>query len=214
MNKKIKLSLLLSSLLVTSFTVNASEFSYNTVNFEDKDEDEMFLQYRPSDRVNIQGYEKDAAYTQELTLTDNRAGLKPNEPQALVSQRDLNILERFEWLRILHIENLSKLNKYRPTRKLPEGLSNLTKLKDFRIDHSNFSTPFPDNIGVLTSLKCLVVQVSKFQEGFFPSRIGQLTNLVRLDFLEHNFVGELPKELGKLTNLVKLSITYGDLEGP
>ena len=47
-----------------------------------------------------------------------------------------------------------------------------------------------------------------------PARVGQLTQLARLDVSDNSLTGSIPRELGALTHLVELRLNNNQLTGP
>eukprot|EP00298_Acanthocystis_sp_HF-20_P013587 c20422_g1_i2.p1 GENE.c20422_g1_i2~~c20422_g1_i2.p1 ORF type:complete len:899 (+),score=272.49 c20422_g1_i2:41-2737(+) len=71
--------------------------------------------------------------------------------------------------------------------------------------------PLPTTIGKLSGLKFFVLDT--FPVHSMPSEIGQLTNLVYLDFANSNIKGSIPSELGNLSILEHLGFRNNGFSG-
>ena len=78
-------------------------------------------------------------------------------------------------------------------------LSNLFKLA---LGGCNLTGPIPSEIGLLTKLRYLYLEMNQFT--FLPSNIGSLVNLNVLSLNDNDIQGVLPSEIGGLTKLGSL----------
>jgi Leucine-rich repeat (LRR) protein len=136
-------------------------------------------------------------------------------------------LEKLYWL---YLSNCSLGGR------IPEGLGNLTLLKNLELSYNQFSGEIPGDIVKLKNLWQLELYFN-FLTGTLPVGFGNLTSLVNLDasgnslqgnisevrllkniaslqLYENQFTGEIPEELGEFNKLVEFSIFRNKFTGP
>ena len=95
---------------------------------------------------------------------------------------------------------------------LPNGISDLSKLKVLRIRGHEIRGPIPDDFGKLNGIEVLDLRDNQLA-GPIPDVLGSLPNLRELNLSGNSFRGFIPPELGNLQNLEKLDLGNNDLVG-
>lgn len=96
---------------------------------------------------------------------------------------------------------------------LPTDMPSLPELETLDLSNNpSLSGALPENIGILTNLKSLVLVGCNFS-GPIPESIGSLSNLKNLFLNSNRFTGSIPRSIGQLSNLVWLDVTDNQLTG-
>ncbi|KAK3425676.1 hypothetical protein EUGRSUZ_F02182 [Eucalyptus grandis] len=100
------------------------------------------------------------------------------------------------------------------TGKFPMSVFNLTNLESLNFNENDRFEPWrlPETISQLSKLKSLILMTC-MAEGRIPPSIGNMTSLVDLELGGNYLVGPIPKELGLLKNLKQLELYYNQLNG-
>ena len=96
---------------------------------------------------------------------------------------------------------------------LPNGMSDLPKLKVLRIRGHEIRGPIPEDFVNLSSLEVLDLSDNQL-DGPIPDVLGDLPNLRELDLSGNAFRGLIPPELGNLSTLEKIDLGNNELVGP
>ena len=78
---------------------------------------------------------------------------------------------------------------------------------------NNLSDSIPTEIGDLTDLSSLRLDLNKSIRGSIPETIGDLTNLNILNLERNQLKGNIPPEIGNLTKLTFLNLSSNELKG-
>ncbi|OMO86386.1 hypothetical protein CCACVL1_09608, partial [Corchorus capsularis] len=112
---------------------------------------------------------------------------------------------------VCHVEMIV-LNANNLTGKLPQSLTNLTKLTELRISSNNFTGKIPDFFPSWKQLQKLEIQASGF-EGPIPPSISNLSNMYELRISDLNGgVSELPY-LRNMNSLFRLMVRSCNISG-
>ena len=95
---------------------------------------------------------------------------------------------------------------------IPSDIGNLTNLTRLNLEVNQFRGEIPIEIVNLMNLTTLALQENQLI-GSIPSDIGNLTNLTALYLSDNLLTGEIPSEIGKLTNLMGLYLSNNQLTG-
>lgn len=101
---------------------------------------------------------------------------------------------------------------YPEGRTFPVSLTRLKKLRELRLNNSNFGGRLPDNMGDMSALEMFYGYSNKF-EGNIPVSMSTLPNLVLINLAMNKMSGEISPELGKTTNLRVLNISENGFTG-
>ncbi|XWS24033.1 hypothetical protein CRYUN_Cryun28dG0066500 [Craigia yunnanensis] len=94
-----------------------------------------------------------------------------------------------------------------------KSLENMTNLSVLSLGDNPFDrTPFPNQILKLKKLNWLYL-ANCSMEGKIPAAIGDLTELIDLEFQYNSLSGEIPVEIGKLHKLWQLELYSNELTG-
>ncbi|KAK6932052.1 Leucine-rich repeat [Dillenia turbinata] len=78
------------------------------------------------------------------------------------------------------------------------------------ISHNQFSSYFPDQLGLLTGLHVLNIAGNNFS-GSLPTSVADISSLSALDISQNNFTGPLPDNLP--SSLQSFNVSYNDFSG-
>lgn len=81
------------------------------------------------------------------------------------------------------------------------------------LNFNNLTGSLPSELGDLSELQVLNLQVNNSLVGTIPPQLGNLVNLQELRLNDCELMGEIPPEIGNLTNLKFLSIGVNQLTG-
>jgi len=97
---------------------------------------------------------------------------------------------------------------------IPDGLRNLTLLKNLDLRRNSFSSSIPNWFyDSLPHLKFLNLSFN-FLQGTISRILGNVTSLITLDLSHNELEGPIPISLGNLTSLIALDLSRNQLEGP
>ncbi|KAL8130397.1 hypothetical protein V2J09_019552 [Rumex salicifolius] len=102
------------------------------------------------------------------------------------------------------LETLDLSNNPSLTGTLPENIGILTNLKSLVLVGCNFYGPIPEAIGSLSKLKNLFLNSNRFN-GSIPHSVGKLSNMVWFDVTDNQLTGEIPVSNATTSGLDKLT---------
>ena len=97
---------------------------------------------------------------------------------------------------------------------IPPELGNLTELRILNLEINNFQygTEIPSQVWALSNLERIQLQATGIW-GRIPPELGSLTKLRRLDLANNNLEGEIPPQIENLTELEVLILSENQLQG-
>ncbi|PKU72333.1 receptor kinase-like protein Xa21 [Dendrobium catenatum] len=114
--------------------------------------------------------------------------------------------------------NLTNLNSLdlglnQLTGVIPTSIQNLQILTNLDLHHNNLSGLVPRELFLIPSFSNYLNLSYNSFNGSLPLEVGQLVNLISLDFSNNEFSGEIPKSLGRCQMLLKLYMKYNFFHG-
>jgi Leucine-rich repeat (LRR) protein len=134
-------------------------------------------------------------HLEELELTRCVSGRLPDEMANLQNLRSLKL-----WANELSGSTL------------PDGITELNKLRFLELPSNQIGGSIPENIGQLQELIHLNLSQNQL-EGNIPESIGALKKLTELKLSENQFQGNLPVLTGELIALRELNLAHNRLSG-
>nr|XP_016440497.1 PREDICTED: receptor-like protein kinase HSL1 [Nicotiana tabacum] len=101
------------------------------------------------------------------------------------------------------------INRLSP--KLHNG--GLKQLKELQFASNAFHGSFPAEIGDLTNLESLILNLNKFAPQEIPSSFTKLKKLKNIWMSEINLIGEIPESIGNMSALEFLDLSMNGLSG-
>lgn len=107
-----------------------------------------------------------------------------------------------------------KGNVLNVTGPLPHHIGNLTNLEYMRIVGTRLDGRVPTQIGQLQNLVAMEFENNGMIDGVIPTEIGRMTNLFRITISGHPFLsGKLPSQLGNMDGLYTADFSNNLLTG-
>ncbi|XP_047329217.1 receptor protein-tyrosine kinase CEPR1-like [Impatiens glandulifera] len=140
---------------------------------------------------------------------ENCSRLEELDVNHLLLTGPLPELPRLKSLRLLDLSYNSFSGDF------PMSITELTNLESLNLnENGNLNLwKLPESLSNLTKLNTLVLMTCMLH-GNIPKWIGNMTSLVDLELSGNYLVGRIPSELGLLKKLEQLEIYYNQLEGP
>ncbi|GKV03480.1 hypothetical protein SLEP1_g15770 [Rubroshorea leprosula] len=110
-----------------------------------------------------------------------------------------------------NLERLWMANNGFVPMKIPNGFTQLKKLKNLWITETNLIGTIPDGFADISSLEWLELSHNNL-EGPIPSRLLMLKNLTNLYLFDNELSGEIPRTVEAL-NLVEIDLSRNNLTG-
>jgi Leucine-rich repeat (LRR) protein len=107
---------------------------------------------------------------------------------------------------------LLDLTKSELAGSLPNEISRLWRLQEFKADFNTLTGTLPTTLGKLIALTDLSLSINNL-EGTIPSELGQLQQLTSLVLSSNILSGTVPSELASCTKLVEVKLEMNTLSG-